>query len=384
MSSDVISDVSFEAEVERMRDEDFKLKDASNLFKGLNKMVAEASVLHLIYSRRSVDPSLPPSVEPPVAALSDDPSSEPSVDPPYDPVNDIYIVVYDAPGTRSGNILRLQEHLPWLEIFSCPQDRGLGFAIRGKESVSPFQISDPTLRFLGPVKDSDEDTKALEGIPGIVGNLHLISFDTEIHFSKRSKCWSEIPNLLLVNGKRDEHKNLDYVVKLLGRTDDNQIVFPKLLDGFTLAVNTIGIAAVKRILVQLAAGLIALHEIGIVHRDLALRNILGSSDYQTAYICDLECLWGSDGCPEIADTLQLDISEIPYYKESDVYMFGRLMTDFILRNGVRTRWQGIPGGNWLPPAPFRSIVVACVQTEPSARPTMSEVKALLEDIHVPG
>jgi serine/threonine protein kinase len=122
-----------------------------------------------------------------------------------------------------------------------------------------------------------------------------------------------------------------------------------------------GIAVVRRILIQLADALISLHSIEIIHRDLVLRNILLSFDHQTAYLCDLDCPLGSFDCPEIADVSarDLELKEDPYSKKSDVYMFGRLIAEFILKNGTRTRWQGAEGGNWFPPAPFDSVVRAC-------------------------
>ncbi|KAJ6586553.1 kinase-like domain-containing protein, partial [Mycena sp. CBHHK59/15] len=266
------------------------------------------------------------------------------------------VMVHDVPGTLSGNILRLQASIPPLSRHS---------AIHGDE------ISDIPMRDFDDVDGPEEDTS------DIVAQLPLLALDERIHFVKRSRFRSEIPNLL-------QAKGLPHIVEILGRTDDGQVVFPKLASGFHLATKTTGLAAVKRILLELAEAVLSLHSIGIIHHDLALRNVLASSDYQTAYLCDLESCWGSEECPEIAGTFRLEISAVPYSEKSDVYMFGRLMTDFILANNPWTRWQGIPGGNWLPPAPFRSIVLACLEAEPSARPDMHQVKAMLEAVPVPG
>jgi len=268
-------------------------------------------------------------------------------------------VVYDVPGNISGDILRLKANLPW-ESLSCHS------AIRGDE-ISPI-----------PLRPFNGDNYPDEDTADLVSQLPLVAFDERIHFAKPSKLRSEIPNLLKARG-------LPHIVELLGRTEDGRIVFPKLALGQWLGMTNRGIVAVKRILLQLAEALISLHSIGIIHRDLHPRNVLASSDYRTAYLCDLESGWGSTECPEITDALArgLNLSAVPFSEKSDVYMFGRLMTDIILSNNIKTRWQGMSGGNWLPPAPFRSIVLACVAVEPSARPTMHQVKALLEAVPVP-
>ncbi|KAJ7671019.1 hypothetical protein B0H17DRAFT_1245289, partial [Mycena rosella] len=176
------------------------------------------------------------------------------------------------------------------------------------------------------------------------------------------------------------------VVDLLGHTADGRLLF-QLNNDNKLSANTIAVLALKRIFLKLAEALIQLHSIGIIHRGLVLRNILGSSDHQTTYLCDLEADLGSWECPEIADALaqavlnrDLGLRSAPYSEASDIYMFGRLMTDFIVSNGVRTRWQAIAGGNWLPPAPFRSVVLDCVKGALSARLAMRQVKVRLEAI----
>ena len=99
----------------------------------------------------------------------------------------------------------------------------------------------------------------------------------------------------------------------------------------------VNVADFKRVFLQLAQAVAELHSIGICHRDLTLRNVSASFDYQTAYLCDLECQAGSEECSEIAGKYRLELSSIPYTEKSDIYMFGRLMTDFILLNNTWTR-----------------------------------------------
>lgn len=240
-------------------------------------------------------------------------------------------------------------------------------------SLSSHSAIDGDKIFDIPLFDFDDVKCPEEDTHDIVADLPLVAFDEQIHFAKLPKFRSEVPNLKLA-------AELPHIVRLLGRTDDGRIVFPKLASGFGLAVRSTGVAYFRRVLLQLAQAIIGLHSVGICHRDLALRNVLASLDYQTAYLCDLECQAGSEECPEIAGTYRLELSSVPYTEKSDVYMFGRLITDLILANTTWTRWQGIDGGNWLPPSPFRSIVLDCVKTEPSARPDMGQVIAMLAAI----
>lgn len=322
--TEIVSDEQFRAEQQLLWNEDMKLKDASNLFQGLEDLKQETSVLHLWY---------------------DSPSGE------------LYVRIHDVPGTLSGDILRLKANLPPLTNHSM---------IEGDDTLSiPFQNR--------PLYDPKE-----EDATDIVSQLPVVAYNDQIHFAKRCRCRAEVPNLLRAKGCPN-------VVKLLGRTEDGLLVFHKYCSGRALSfASNNSIISLKRILIQLAEAVISLHLLGIIHHDLHIDNVLGSPDYLTAYLCDLECYWGSDECPEISGTLSRPLSETPYSEKSDVYMFGRLMTDFIMGNGPRTRWQAIVGGNWLPPAPFHSIALACVRQKASERPGMQEVKDMLEAIPVPG
>ncbi|KAJ7153214.1 kinase-like domain-containing protein [Mycena filopes] len=319
------SDVAFAAEIERIREEDFKLKDGSNFFEGAKDLAFEANTFHGLYTR---------------------------------PSGEIYVRVHDFPGTLSGDILRLRTSIPW-DLIS-PHS-----AVRGDE-ISPIALD---MNRFAEYEYVDEDTADL------VAPLPLVAFDEEIHFGKLSRSRSEVPNLLKAKG-------VPSIVQLIGRTGDGRLVFPKL---FPLAERRhliTDITAVQRALLQLADALISLHSMEIIHRDLHPRNLLLSPDAETAYLCDLESLYGSNECPEIRDATAhgLPLELVPYSNKSDVYSFGRLMTDFILQNILRTPWQGTPDGNWLPPAPFRGIVLACIAAEPAARPTMHEVRTMLEEI----
>jgi serine/threonine protein kinase len=230
----IVSNEAFVAEVQRLNEEDINLKDESNLLNNLQGLVAEASALHMLYNR-----------------------------PPF---GDIYVAIYDVPGTLSGNILRLRANVPWESISGNTEIRG--------DKILAISPTTPTIAITPFDDEVDENEQTID----LVRGLPLVkSFDEEIHYAKPSTRRSEIPNLL-----RAKELGLPHIVQILGRTEDHQIVFPKLHDGLLLAHKTVGIVAVKRVLLQIAEALISLHDIGMIHRDLVVRNILGSSDYQTA------------------------------------------------------------------------------------------------------
>ncbi|KAK7006199.1 Serine/threonine-protein kinase PLK4 [Favolaschia claudopus] len=309
---------SFLTEIRRIREESDKLRSASNVLDQSADAFFESSSFHAIYHISS---------------------------------RELYLAIYDVPGALSGNILRLRANIPWEKISTHSEIRGDDI------SAIPF-------RSFGDLDYPDEDTTDL------VAQLPLVAFDEEIHFTKVSRLRSEIPNLLKAKG-------LPHVVQLLGRTGDGQLVFPKLLPITSIWFAPRGIALFKRILLQLAQALIALHLIGIIHRDIHIANILISSDHQPDRLL----------CPEISDAYasraNIPTAQAPYSEKSDVFMFGSFMAEMILQNTVRMPWQVGEDGDWVPPAPFRSIVLACVAREPSARPTMIQVKAMLEAICEP-
>lgn len=221
-----------------------------------------------------------------------------------------------------------------------------------------------------PVPDHDDEDTSPE-----VLDLPVVVFDENIHFSKTSKYKSEVANLLKIkNGS-------PHVIELLGRTDDGKLVFPRYPMGGYAAqvVSPLTISVVKRWATQLAEAVCFLHSLGIVHRDLATRNVLATDDYQNMILCDFECRWGSSEVPEIARALHLSHSERPYTEKSDVYCFGGLLNNLVMGNTPSNPW--IP---WSAPAPFSSVVEACKAQDPVDRPNMQDVKNMLEAIPVPG
>ncbi|KAJ3558011.1 hypothetical protein NP233_g11596 [Leucocoprinus birnbaumii] len=133
---------------------------------------------------------------------------------------------------------------------------------------------------------------------------------------------------------------------------------------------------------ELADAVIFLHSKGIVHRDLALRNLLLSQDGQDLILCDLESCYGSKHCPEIARAKDngLPNQEWPYSPKSDIYYFGITIAELVLQNNPRTPWQYF--GNFVPPPPFDHIFRACLKENPDDRPTLAEIKEMLESIVV--
>ncbi|KAJ3734712.1 hypothetical protein DFJ43DRAFT_1168293 [Lentinula guzmanii] len=113
--------------------------------------------------------------------------------------------------------------------------------------------------------------------------------------------------------------------------------------------------------------------------NLAIRNILATKDRQSIVLCDFKSLYGSNACPEICSAIfqNLPDTERPYSTKSDVFCFGTTIADFILYNNIRTPWQYHSGG-FIPPPTFRSIVEACIRRDPADRPSMLDVKAMLE------
>ncbi|KAJ7243347.1 hypothetical protein C8J57DRAFT_1525799 [Mycena rebaudengoi] len=167
-----------------------------------------------------------------------------------------------------------------------------------------------------------------------------------------SQFCSDIPNLIKVKG-------LPHIVELIGRTDDDRIVFPKLVLGERLALAMAGIGDT----LSESSSNSQKPSSRFIPSGSSVATLLSATSShnptnQTAYLCDLECCYGSSDCPEIADAFarNLDLSAVPLSENSDVYMFSRLMADCIL-----------------------TIVLACVAIgELSALPSMQQVKAMLE------
>ncbi|KAJ3801698.1 kinase-like domain-containing protein [Lentinula aff. detonsa] len=332
MNSTVNSDDTFRSERDRIRKEDSLLRARSNLFTNCRF------------------PKFGPST---IEIWRDD---------------GVYINIRESavPGTLSNRILSLQADIPPLETHS---------EIFG-DDISRIAYRDCPL----DVQEEEPDPNAIisQSAREAIDQLPIIpNIDISHHFVKETKSSGEIFNLLKAKGG-------PHIVELLGRTEDGKLVFPSHINFAPIVFMDGSISDYKRVLLQLADAVIFLHSIGIIHRDLAIRNILATKDRQSVVLCDLESLYGSNACPEISSAIFQDLpdTERPYSAKSDVFCFGTMIADFILVNNIMTPWQYHSGG-FIPPPPFRSIVEACIRRDPADRPSMLDVKAMLEAIVEP-
>ncbi|KAF5380676.1 hypothetical protein D9757_007073 [Collybiopsis confluens] len=315
-------DKAFREECQRIRNEDVRLKDQSNLLRKFGRMIIRPTFIEAW--------------------------GEP----------DIYLRIHDVPGTLSGRILRLQANVPPLNT-SCE-------ILGDKIDHVPFKSM--------PLLEEDHEDTTVDSREA-ASQLPIVNVDKSLHFTKETRSRNEVDNLLRAKG----HPN---VIELLGRTEDGRLVFPRYRDHAEVVFIGQGISEFRRLFLELADAIIFLHSKGIIHRDLAPRNILVASDRRVV-LCDLEADYGSSYCPEVARARDqgLSDSEIPYSEKSDVFCFGTMIAELILANNVRTPWQFT--GNFAPPVPFNRVFRSCISVEAADRPTMLQLKKMLEDIAVP-
>ncbi|KAF8070066.1 kinase-like domain-containing protein [Lyophyllum atratum] len=318
----VISNAVFRAERQRVIDAYESNLDRTNLYRGICDVDIDVTYSAYWYARDDEEP--------------------------------LYVKIIDQPGTLSGNILRHLADLPPLSTHS--------------------EIDGETIRSVPYHPPPDEPESDDEDTTHEVLDLPVIVFDEKIHFAKRSKYKSEVFHLLRIKG------GSPHVVELLGRTDDGQLVFPRYEQGMRApsSVGPLTIAVLRRWSLQLAEAVSFLHSLGIIHRDLHIRNVLVTADFQNMLLCDFECHWGSSEAPEIRRSLHLSHSERPYTEKSDVYCFGLMLNSIIMVNLPRNPWV-----HFTAPPPFSSILQACRAENCVDRPSMREVKAMLEAIPVP-
>ena len=264
-------------------------------------------------------------------------------DPPY------YLKLIGAPGTLAGDIMRNRADLP---RYNCDLEI-IGNDVREvKRKPTPY--------------DEDGADPDLEDYSEEVAKLPLVAFDPEKHFKKSPTYKQEIRYLLQCRGS-------PRIVQLLGRTEDGALVFPKFKRSFlvtALSNKDHGrIQNIRRWMLDIIDGVASLHSLGIVHRDLTLRNIL---DADPLVICDLQCLHATSHCRafEIDDG---DYSKFSF--ASDVLALGTLLWECCFYNSPPSRHVLLDNP---PPPPFREIFLACTQANPEDRPSLTQLRTMYE------
>ncbi|WVQ65421.1 uncharacterized protein L199_003597 [Kwoniella botswanensis] len=206
----------------------------------------------------------------------------------------------------------------------------------------------------------DVEASQLASESDILTSLPVIEVDPKIHHVKSPRSVNELKNLISIQG-------ISYLVQLLGRTTDGKIVTMKHGDHTLFDwINEIGKKISKewkyQWVVDIALGLLNLHQKNIVHNDLADQNILLKDDH--AIICDLE-----------SEPTTLDILPPEYAQDScaikeksaDIYALGVLLWSIENKNSARPHraleCTGI----------FKDIMSRCLATDPNDRPTIDQV-----------
>ncbi|KAL8354428.1 hypothetical protein RB601_004024 [Gaeumannomyces tritici] len=270
-----------------------------------------------------------------------------------------YVRLFDLPGTLSGNILRLNRDLP-----SLPGH----FEIQG-DIIRPLEICpNPP----DPLEDDSEDTTDLISLLPVIDDVD--TFDK--HFVKKPKYRSEIINLLrLQGGSCPGTRCSPHLVHLLGASATGDLVFEKLATRGLVLGRFSTLATYKRWLLHLLDALATMHAAGIVHRDLRVDNLLFGEGGETLVVCDLEGRWGQRVAPEVAWEGSLEDSG--WSEKSDVYDVGLCIKGMVYANAPIT-----PQVEWPVPEPLRQVVEACMQELPEPRPTVGELREMVEAIEV--
>ncbi|KAF9519019.1 hypothetical protein BS47DRAFT_1379565 [Hydnum rufescens UP504] len=216
------------------------------------------------------------------------------------------------------------------------------------------------------VEEEEEDDR--EDCSEELKDLPLISPDAALHFVKKPSYRSELLNLRRCKGS-------PYVVQLLGKTQAGDLVFEKFpSDLFAFSLHNpqiVTVATIKQFMLHLIDAVADIHSRGIIHRDLVLRNLLYSGDIsKPVVIADLQSHWGSGICaaPEVRD--QKDFSTA-----SDVYALSTCLMQFIVVVNPRHPFVEYPI-----PAPFDVIYKVCAQEEIHKRPSLAELRTMVEKI----
>lgn len=258
-----------------------------------------------------------------------------------------YVKLCGPPNTLAGRIVRLQEDLP---RYHCHLEI----------------IGDDVNEVEGRPSREEEDDFDFEDCSDEMATLPIITYDSDTHFVKAPTYKQEIRHLRQCQGS-------SHIVHLLGRTENGDLVFPKYLHDLSHAAtwnpDHCRIENIKKWMLEIVDGISFLHSLGIIHRDLVIRNVLASDP---VIICDLQCLNATGHCcaPELDDGNRSCFSTA-----SDVFALGTLLWECCYFNYPHSREVAL---DYPPPHPFRNIFLACTRDSAKDRPTVAQLRAMLE------
>ncbi|QRV98472.1 kinase domain protein [Ceratobasidium sp. AG-Ba] len=263
-----------------------------------------------------------------------------------------YVHIFDEPGTLAHEILAGKSDLP---------EYGKNLFIRGNHIEV---VHEPPQH---PKTEPEEEDDS-EDCSDELATLPVVEFDESLHFTKPPSYKSEIQNLLQFRGS-------SRIIQLLGRTTNNHLAFPRYKSDLFMAAIRLPIAGrratIKKWMLELIEAVIELHAAGLVHRDLVLRNVLLADPL---VLCDLQCRYSSYICraPEVRDW---DTAQ--YSPASDIYALGYCLREMCYANTPYTRFPDYPV-----PYPFDKIFEACIRDNAKDRPTMIELREMVENVNI--
>nr|ODN93219.1 serine/threonine protein kinase [Cryptococcus depauperatus CBS 7841] len=255
---------------------------------------------------------------------------------------DCYVFMTHKPGTLSSRVLGQLEDLPKYDV-SLRLDGDVVQEVPYKEFV------------LNPCVD--EDLEVDDGIPIPAHCPELPSRST-----------TEIRNLHATSAS-------PLVVVLLGRTSDYELVFPKYpQDMFDHVCRCRGGTVDDKInwLGQMLDCLQALHDLGILHCDVLLRNMLFSDP---PVICDLEsnCTSLAITAPELV-SCRVRTPTSNHNVASDIYAVAFAIWQMHSCDNPRIFEVQVV------PYPFTDLYNWCQQPDPADRPTIAQIRVALSAI----